>query len=102
MVLWISAIRRCSVSAPGRPVQSMIAAEGGRPAALSEGAAAGTGTDGAAGGEGVASEAVRLRLSRQNVLHANSWRNPEAEIKLIDFLKHNRACAECRSQELLK
>lgn len=48
------------------------------------------------------SEVVMLRLARSNVLHVNSWRNPEAEIKLIDFLKKNNHCAECQTHEQLK
>ena len=48
------------------------------------------------------SEVVMLRLARSNVLNVNSWRNPEAEIKLIDFLKKNNRCAECQTHEQLK
>lgn len=86
MVLWISAIRRCSVSAPGRPLHSLIEVSS-------------TAADEGVGGN---SEVVLLRLARHNVLNVSSWRNPEVEIKLLAFLKMNRACAECRAREQLK
>ena len=89
MVLWITAIRRCSVSAPGRPLKALI----GDHSTTGVCTVADT-------GEG--DTAVRLRLERSNVAITSSQRNPEAEEELIKFLRENNYCAECGSQSQLK
>jgi hypothetical protein len=127
MVLWITAIRRCSVSAPGRPLQHLIGdsdggsvrgrdaastnattAAGDNPPPPEASALADVEAGSAAGADpgpergSNDSEVVRLRISRNNVAVVNAWRNPDAEQKLLEFLQQNDYCAECGTHEHLK
>lgn len=104
MVLWITAIRRCAVSAPGRPLHCLTC-DSGRESTPEKPLVAIEALDESfesSFDDASTSDVVLLRLARNNVLHVNSWRNPEAEIKLINFLKTNRSCAECKTHEQLK
>lgn len=98
MVLWISAIRRCSVSAPGRPIHSILNVPNSRSPLVDDG----TFNHDLEASTDVENEVVRIRLARSNVANSNVWRNPEVEMKLIDFLLKNNFCAECGSHEQLK
>ena len=125
MVLWISAIRRCSITLPGRPIDFLRRATSTRISTLSDTDNADTavskeeattaivkdtGIDPVVVSEDIQSEnsdekysAVMLRLQRTNV-NGDSLplRNPEAEKKLINFLLNNNSCAECSAMSSIK
>jgi hypothetical protein len=108
MVLWISAVRRCAVSAPGRPVAVVSESKNDESKDVNDlsenSSAASVVQDVMRQDPDSENSPAMVRIWRKNVRFSSikPWCNPEAEMGLIEFLKRNSSCAECNDMLNLK